>query len=53
MSLIAANLGVAITGFILGVLVQDLKDMTKKEKRQGAVLGLMILTVVVVSGVAH
>lgn len=53
MSLIAANLGVAITAFILGVLVQDLKDMTKPEKRQGAVLILMILAVVVVSAIAH
>lgn len=53
MTLIAANLSVAVTAFLLGALVQDSKGMTKQEKRQGAVLGLMILAIVVVSGIAH
>lgn len=53
MTLIAANISVAVTAFLLGAMLPDLKGMTKQEKRQGAVLGLMILAVVVVSGIAN
>ena len=53
MTLIIANLGVAVTGFLLGALVQDSKGMTKEEKRQGASLGIGILVITIVSGIAH
>ena len=53
MTLIVANIGVAVTAFLLGALTQDSKGITKQEKRQGAVIGLMILVIVVVSGIAH
>lgn len=51
--MIIANLGIAITGFILGALVQDSKGMTKQEKQQGAGIGLVLLLIVIVSGIAH
>ena len=53
MTLIIANISVAVTAFLLGALVQDSKGMTKQERRQGAVISLMILVIVVVSGIAH
>lgn len=53
MVLIIANLSVFFLGILMGLLVPDLKGMTKQERRQGAGIGVLLLLIIIVSGIAH
>lgn len=48
-----AIFGLSVISFIFGALVQDLKAMSKQERRQGAFIGLLVLLLMVISGIAH